>query len=456
MEERVMSERASSAWKYLVRGAEIDCEYLDDLTIMGIQKTGHTNQDDWDGPIPLHAKDTEGPKRKVPGLQIDGYFLDDHSSTTRAPQNSYGNKMYPHDSQFVIRFPADWNRKLVVTSAPGLRAQYANDFIIGDFVLDKGYAFASTDKGNSGLRFYSADQTPGEAVFEWHRRINQLTEAAKDAAEKYYGESPYRTYITGNSNAGYVTRYALENHPDLYDGGVDWQGPLWTDPESPNSDPDKGPNLLTFLPVALKNYPRYIEPSISDAGRDDARDKMIEAGFAEGSEFLWRFHYDVYWNSTEWVFREEFDPYYPGASADYNYEKRINPSPQAPELARKQAQEIKDAVKRVSLTGDIKKPLLTLHGTLDALLPITKTSDKYAELVEKAGHSDLHRYYRIEGGTHVDSLYDSFPDKLRPMLPCYKAAFDRLVEWVEDRVSPPDNQTVPKPEGDVVNSCSEL
>ena len=83
----------------------------------------------------------------------------------------------------MIRFPAHWNRKLVVTGAPGLRGQYANDFIIGDFVLAKGYAFASTDKGNSSLRFYSADQRPGEAVFEWHRRIDQLTEAAKDAAK---------------------------------------------------------------------------------------------------------------------------------------------------------------------------------------------------------------------------------------------------------------------------------
>jgi fermentation-respiration switch protein FrsA (DUF1100 family) len=131
---------------------------------------------------------------------------------------------------------------------------------------------------------------------------------------------------------------------------------------------------------------------------------------------------------------------------------------------------IKDAVKRGSLTGDIKKPLITLHGTLDALLPIKKTSDKYAEFVEKAGRSDKHRYYRIEGGTHVDALYDhpkdpkdpKIPDpvfrgKLRPMLPCYKAAFERLVDWVEEKVPPPDNQTIPKPPmGDVVNSCLEL
>jgi poly(3-hydroxybutyrate) depolymerase len=29
---------------------------------------------------------------------------------------------------------------------------------------------------------------------------------------------PERTYITGISNGGYLTRYALENTPELYDG----------------------------------------------------------------------------------------------------------------------------------------------------------------------------------------------------------------------------------------------
>ena len=58
---------------------------------------------------------------------------------------------------------------------------------------------------------------------------------------------------------------------------------------------------------------------------------------------------------------------------------------------------------------DVRKPLITLHGTLDALLPITKSSDKYAELVEGAGKGHLHYYYKIEGGTHIDALYE-YPD----------------------------------------------
>src|SRR5215207_2702731 len=117
---------------------------------------------------------------------------------------------------------------------------------------------------------------------------------------------------TCHPNAGYVTRYALENHPDTYDGGVDWQGPTWTDPESRNSAPDdKGPNLLTFLPQALKYYPLF--------PLRDARNAMIRAGFDPDQGFQWEYYYKFYWNSTESVFRQEFDPYYPGAPADYNY-----------------------------------------------------------------------------------------------------------------------------------------
>jgi hypothetical protein len=417
----------------LVPGAEVqDGDCLRDLTTVHTQETGHTNKQDWDG---LHAEGTNNPTG-VPGLQVDGYFPDDSHTNS--------NNEFFHDAQFVMRFPNDWNGRLVITGAPGNRRQYANDFIISDWVLARGYAFASTDKGNTGTFFFRDGETPGDAVAEWHFRVEQLTRATKEAAERYYGRAPERTYITGISNGGYLTRYALENTPELYDGGVDWEGTLFR---------QEGPNLFTYLPTALKYYPRY-----EATGSRRAHGKMILDGFQPGSEFLWDEHYVIYWDLTQRIYREEFDPRYDGpleagipfcqptvpkCDADYNY------------FARPQS--VKDAVGRVSNTGKIGKPLLTLHGTLDALLPIRTDSDRYTEIVKAAGRSALHRYYVIGKGNHVDSFYDKYPNRLRPILPCQRKAFQALVSWVEDGRQPPPSQFVPKPtSGDVLNSCPNL
>ena len=114
----------------------------------------------------------------------------------------------------MIRLPNDWNGKLVITGAPGVRRQYANDFIIGDWVLARGYAFASTDKGNTGAFFFQDGVAPGDAVAEWHARVRQLTVAAKRVIHQRYRRNPRFTYMTGISNGGYLTRYALENNQE--------------------------------------------------------------------------------------------------------------------------------------------------------------------------------------------------------------------------------------------------
>jgi len=84
----VAAEGGKTRRKGLVRGAEFDYAYLDDLTTArGTKGQPYTNPIDWGG---LHAKDTDNPSG-VPGLQVDGYFLDDASTTTRSPSNSFGN-----------------------------------------------------------------------------------------------------------------------------------------------------------------------------------------------------------------------------------------------------------------------------------------------------------------------------------------------------------------------------
>ena len=305
-----------------------------------------------------------------------------------------------------------------------MRAQYANDFIIGDWVLSKGYAFASTDKGNTGAAFYRDGSTPGGSIREWHQRVTQLTRATKRVVRQAYGAQPERTYMAGISNGGYLTRWQLENNPQLFDGGLDWEGTLFR---------AEGPNVLTFLPTALKNYPAY-----AATGDQAAHDAIIGAGFAPGSEFLWAFHHSYYWDLTQRIYREELDPTWDGAlDAGMPFCASGTPSCDADYDYASRPESVKDAVRSISLTGRIRRPMITVHGSLDTLLPPAVDSDVYDALVDRAGSGRLHRYYLVEDGTHTDGLYPAYPDRLRPLLPCARDAFDLLTAWVEDGVAPP-------------------
>ena len=387
-----------------VPGAErqvVSC--LDELTTAGTVASGHTVAADWAGLTQASLPQPSG----VPGIQVDGYFPDTSVTNT--------NNGWNHDAQFVLRLPDRWNGGLVVSGSPGTRRQYANDRSIADFVLSKGYAFAATDKGNTGVAFYHDGRRPGDAVVEWNNRVTQLTIAAKVVVAQRYGRLPARTLAAGISNGGYLVRWQLENNPWLFTGGVDWEGTLWR---------TEGPNLFTFLPTAMREYPAYA------AGSVEAHQNMLAAGYAPGSEFLWPFHNQVYWDLTQRTYREEFDPTFDGdldagipycasgtptCDADYDYMSR-------PSAMR--------AVSRVALTGRIGKPLITLQGTLDTLLPISQSGDVYAEMVRAKGRAPLHRYHRVENGNHTDGLVDLYPDRLVPMAPHFQAAVTELEHWL--------------------------
>jgi hypothetical protein len=350
---------------------------LQDLTTAGTVASGHTNPADYAGLTHGALPQQSG----VPGLQIDGYFPD--TSTTNT------NHGWNHDSQFVLRLPAHWNGGLVVSGSPGVRAQYANDKAISDWVLAHGFAFAATDKGNSGANFFTDGVRPGDAIVEWNTRMTELTRAARATVAQRYGRPPSQTIAAGISNGGYLVRWQLENHPELYTRGVDLEGTLWS---------ANGPNLLTFLPPAIRGY---------EAPGGPDRNAIVAAGFDARSDFLWDYHYTVYWKLTQRIYASELDPTYRGTEADYNYNTR----PQA-----------QQAVRRIALTGKIGRPLITFQGTLDSLLPITQDSDRYAAMVRQTGRSGLHTYRRIEAGNHVDGLVDAFPDRLIPLVPLLQHA----------------------------------
>ncbi|MFD0379544.1 tannase/feruloyl esterase family alpha/beta hydrolase [Streptomyces sp. NPDC127112] len=394
-----------------VPGAEYSVSScLADLTTTGTQLTGHTDPKDWEGLIVPGTPTPSG----APGVQIDGYFPD--TSTTNT------NHGWNHDSQFVIRLPKNWNGGLVVAGPPGTREQYANDPIISDQVLAKGYAYAATDKGNTGDELYKDGDRPGDAIMEWHRRVTQLTVAAKKVTDQYYGRTPRVTYVAGLSAGGYLVRWQLEHHPELYTGGIDWNALTFT----------KKGSLLTALPPALRAYPRLAK------GDRSAYDEILAAGYPKGSEKQWGYHYNKQWDLLQRVVREELDPDYdgatqggtpfcpagtgPGCDTDYDFASR-------PEAVHR-------AVERISLTGNIKRPLISIQGTLDALTPPATFGDVYDRMVTDAGRASLHRYVHVPGGTHTDGLVAIDKETYRPMLPSFVAAFGELETWTGPTTRP--------------------
>jgi hypothetical protein len=320
-----------------VRGAEKQMfACLDDLTTAGTVVSGHTNQADWQR---LHAPGATNPSN-VPSVQVDGYFPD--TSTTNT------NNGWRHDAQFVIRLPEEWNGDIVITGTPGVRGQYANDFIISDWVLSKGYAFAVTDKGNTGASFYR-DIRAG--------RVDPRVAPPSDRVDPRH-------------RARRAIGVRRQGRPDVHGGHLQRRLP---DPVAAGEQP---PALRRRARLG-----RHPVPSGADLPRG--------AGPGEGRSPRRR---RAVLHQRDAVLH-----------ADYDYDAR--PAP------------VEEAVRSISLTGNIKRPMITVHGDLDTLLPPAVDSDVYDQLIDEAGRSRLHRYYLVEDGTHVDGLYAAYPDRLRPLLP---------------------------------------
>ena len=59
-------------------------------------------------------------------------------------------------ARFLLRLPNDWNGRLVVAGASGTRSEFNGDFAWSDYVVQKGYAYASQNKGVLNLQLSTA------------------------------------------------------------------------------------------------------------------------------------------------------------------------------------------------------------------------------------------------------------------------------------------------------------
>jgi hypothetical protein len=389
----------------------------------------------------------------VPGIQVEGWFADDPTKEAR----------------FVLRFPDDWNGKLVVAGASGTRSEYNGDWAWSDYVLPKGYAYASQNKGvlnlylvslasatqpasdplacrlnpSSSIWVHFYDNDPQKPFTQWTQYMLLTASLAQQAAKVNYNRFPRRTYAVGTSNGGYQVRRAMEEAPDLFDGGVDWEG-TFVDPS--------GPNILIDLPSAIKNYPAYVASGFNPAS--PAAQNILAAGYppdiVNGTDSLWGRYNASFWEVTACQWQERFDPTYPTYTSglgNYDYLSRVN------------LPGVFDSVAAVETTGKIKKPLVTVAGTMDALLLIKHQARAYEAAVNasRKGNNEernaQYRLYEVQNGNHIEAYVIPFP-QLVAIQPHAQKAFDLLVDHVESKSPLPPSQCVPKG-GTISQSPSE-
>ena len=373
----------------------------------------------------------------VPGIQVEGYLAGDPTGEAR----------------FLLRLPTNWNGRLVVAGASGTRSEFNGDFAWSDYVVQKGYAYASQNKRVLNFRlttsadplgcrlnpasplfvhFYIND--PQKSFTEWTDAIVENARLARDTLKVQYGKHPGRTYAVGTSNGGYQVRRAIEAAPNLFDGGVDWEG-TFVDPV--------GPNILIDLPLALKNFPAYVGSGFDP--NSPAAQAIRAAGYPpdilNGPLSLWLVYWNSFWEVTACQWQKKLDPTYDTYGAgleNYDYAARVDVS------------DVEEAFAAFATTGKIKKPLVTVAGTMDALLPIDRHARAYQAKVaaSRKGNNDhrnaQYRLYEIQNGNHVDNFRSLFPLQLEYIQPHAQRAFDLLVDHVENRAPLPPEQCVPR------------
>ncbi len=372
----------------------------------------------------------------------------DEHLTTPVPHR-YLHGVIPDDAKFQLALPDHWNGKLVIFS----RGFSGTELSTGAFkttALEKGYAFAASDEGWNRVTIASR---PRDTYFESRRRILELTRYAKQVVLKQYGKPASRTLMTGGSNGGHHTKWMIESYPDLYDGGLAGYGF--------NSQVSQWGSI----PVVLRNYD-VIAPRIDDIVRKRLENAqwnpfttplsppltpeqltalrniynipaslrsgfLFDVGRWPGSEANLKSQY----NSLLGYLRDSmprFDPSWhphPGALTDDDLKHW--------DTAKSPGYVMKE-LRKLDLTGNLKKPVIVIHGAADIIVSPGE-SEGYAALVAKRlgekKAAELLAVYYIPGMGHGGAEYDRL----------LGAQFDALESWIDYR-NTRGNSGAPPPE----------
>ena len=347
--------------------------------------------------------------------------------------------------RFLLRLPKEWNGKLVVAGAAGTRSEFNGDLVISDYVLQKGYAYASQNKGT--MNYKPADNSNLSVSCPLHpvadavagSEANPLLYfALLDDENSLIGVG--RADQSGCSDRQGTYRSALRTQTVSYlcHGGIErWLPSAQSHRRSPRDLRRRrrvGSGFVATkrseLHWRVTGWPEkflWYRAKGLDPNSDEA--KAIQAAhfppdLVENGTSLWTLNCSQLWELTECLYVRKLDPDYnkrfPGlaAFADYNYVTR-------PESVR-------ENIEKFANNGVVRKPLISVHGTLDALIPLKGHARRYKAMVEAKGYGQNYRLYEIQNGNHIDRLKGDKDKQQLPNLELIQPHAQKAFDLLED------------------------
>lgn len=352
---------------------------------------------------------------------------------------------------YRICMPEQWNKRLVVyahgyvapTEPVGIPETQmrlpGSNFTVDQFVTSQGYAFATSGYSTNGLAIQEgiADLLDVVAIFK---------------AQK---GTPEKVILAGVSEGGAITALALEQHADVFDGGLAMCGPYGSFREQINYFGDFRVLFDHFLPGVLppsaievpsellttwetSYYTNTIQPALTAVTNTAALDQLLAISNApfdandstsklqSVKDLLW---YNVFATNDAKVklggqpFANIGRPYGQTVTDPAIDLQALNQA-----VARFSAdQAALTALHRYETTGRLTKPLITLHTTGDPIVPFWHATE-YTGKTLAADNLALHEQITVQAYGHCRfSTFDVL------------GAFNRLVTLIDN---PPVYQPV--------------
>ncbi len=320
-------------------------------------------------------------------------------------------------AKYLICVPNGSSSDLVVYAhgymAPNRPVEIPQEqMVLGDISITKtvtslGFAFATTSYYTNGLAVLPALSDLLDLV-----DIFSTTKGA-----------PNHVYLVGVSEGGLITTLSVEQHPDVYDGGLAMCGPYGDFSDQINHFGDFRVVFDYFFPDLMPGEPLSIPTSLVEDWQDDFFTETIEPAITDPANII---------SVTQLLTVTDVSPYehlpptstasikqllwynvfatndgvkklggQPFDNEDRVYSGSNNNDRLNDEVTRIRADQaaLDEMAANYQTSGELSVPLVTVHTTGDEVVPY-RHAMLYREKVASAGNSLLHKHIGVDKHGH--------------------------------------------------------